>query len=71
MRPNYTVRFYLPMAIMHELGHAAGLADLYQFTGDYSAYLMGTLPGSELAAVTAIPAPDVAYAREVYREHDH
>lgn len=58
------------MVIMHELGHGAGLTDLYQFMGDYSNYLMGTLPLEGLA-ITVIPVSDIDYVREVYREHDH
>ena len=43
---------YLPTIMLHELGHALGLSDLYKEPGGYPSYLMGTLSSS---TVTTIP----------------
>ena len=50
---------------MHEFGHAAGLEDLYGRGGAYIGYVM-----AYERAVQNIPATDVEYLRQVYRnEH--
>ena len=58
---------YLPVVVMHEMGHPAGLADLYgdQFMGRYSDYLMGERLRTNIP--TTIPTEDVYYLREAYR----
>ena len=61
-----TYFYYLPWAMMHEFGHAAGLADLAYYEGDYAGYMM--MYGTK--ASTAIPDKDIAYMRQVYRYHD-
>ena len=56
---------YLPGALMHEFGHAAGLADLYQHggcKGKYDGYVM-TCDYN----VLSIPFEDIEYLRQVYR----
>ena len=57
---------YLPWALMHEFGHALGLADLYELReGNYSGYLMF----EQKRAVQSVPKSDVDYLHGVYRNH--
>ena len=57
----------------HEFGHAAGLTDLYEYTGynsdddgdEKNDYLMHTDYG-----VDAIPTKDIDYMRQVYGCHN-
>ena len=58
---------YLPQVFMHELGHALGLHDLYLF-GEYAGYLMDRAP--ERGVYTSVPAKDIKYLSEVYRNHE-
>ena len=60
--------WYLPTTMLHELGHAVGLDDLYNEPGGYPNHLMGGLSDSTL---TTIPARDLSYVKQVYREYGH
>lgn len=53
--------------MMHELGHASGLVDLYyeRYNSRYSHYLMGSY------RTTSIQEVDVNYLREVHRNAEH
>ena len=54
--------------MLHELGHAIGLDDLYTKGSGYPNYLMGGLSNS---TVTTIPTVDLDYLKQIYREYGH
>ncbi len=57
-------------AILHEMGHALGLDDLYgDVAGNFTGYLMGSL--SKHDAATSVPAVDRALLKRVYRLVGH
>ena len=66
------IRFlYLPSIVMHELGHAAGLEDLYldKYMADWPRYRSSIMWNAE-DAHTSIPVFDKNYIKQVYRnEH--
>ena len=57
-------------AILHEMGHALGLDDLYgDVAGNFTGYLMGSL--SKHDAATSVPSVDRALLKRVYRVVGH
>lgn len=69
-RPGYAFyhRFsYLPESIMHELGHAVGLVDIYWFTRLAGTTLMDYRDWGP--AYIELKAFDVGYVRSVYDKH--
>ena len=62
---------YLPQTLMHELGHAIGLHDLYEFRQRIppTGYLMDTLDFDQNPGITAVPTADAAQVEDVYDGH--
>ena len=57
-------------AMLHEMGHALGLDDLYgDVAGNSTGYLMGSL--SKHDAATSVPSGDKALLKRVYRLVGH
>ena len=62
--------FHMLTAILHEMGHALGLDDLYgDVAGNFTGYLMGSL--SKHDAATSVPYVDRALLKRVYRVVGH
>ena len=62
--------FHMLTAILHEMGHALGLDDLYgDVAGNFTGYLMGSLAKRD--AATSVPSVDRALLKRVYRVVGH
>ena len=62
--------FHMLTAILHGMGHALGLDDLYgDVAGNFTSYLMGPL--SKHDAATSVPSVDRALLKRVYRVVGH